>query len=91
MKNFQKEKLLTRSPSVVRCQEWELSLQAPSIAFQHFLSPNSARFGYAADGAHDSYLPARQLSIDAVSALRKTWGTNMTVEAMDIGHSSGAV
>ena len=41
----------------------------PSIAFRH-VSPNSARFGYATDGA---LFISAQLSTDAVSALRKIW------------------
>ena len=39
----------------------------PSIAFRH-LPPNSARFGYAAEGA---FFISAQLFTDAVSALRK--------------------
>ena len=39
----------------------------PSIAFGH-LPPNSARFGYATEGA---LFISAQLSTDAVSALRK--------------------
>ena len=39
----------------------------PSIAFRH-LPPNSARFGYATEGA---LFISAQLSTDAVSALRK--------------------
>ena len=41
----------------------------PSIAFRH-LPPNSARFGYATEGA---LFISAQLSSDAVSALRKVW------------------
>ena len=41
----------------------------PSIAFRH-LPPNSARFGYATEGA---LFISPQLSTDAVSALRKVW------------------
>ena len=41
----------------------------PSIAFRHLL-PNSARFGYAIEGA---LFIAVQLSTDAVSAFRKVW------------------
>ena len=41
----------------------------PNTAFQH-LPPNSARFGYATEGA--LFISAR-LSTDAVSALRKVW------------------
>ena len=41
----------------------------PSIAFRH-LPPNSARFGYATEGA---LFISAQLSTDAVSALRKVW------------------
>ena len=40
-----------------------------SIAFRH-LPPNSARFGYATEGA---LFISAQLSTDAVSALRKIW------------------
>ena len=40
---------------------------APSIAFRH-LPPNSARFGYATEGA---LFISAQLSSDAVSGLRK--------------------
>ena len=39
----------------------------PSIAFRH-LPPNSARFGYATEGA---LFTSAQLSTDAVRALRK--------------------
>ena len=42
-------------------------LHTPSIAFRH-LPPNSARFGYATEGAP---FISSQLSTDAVSALRK--------------------
>ena len=41
----------------------------PSVAFRH-LSPNSARTGYAAEGAFFIFV---QLSTDAVTALRKVW------------------
>ena len=41
----------------------------PSIAFRH-LPANSARFSYATEGA---LFISAQLSIDAVSALRKVW------------------
>ena len=41
----------------------------PSIAFRH-LPPNSARTGYATEGA---LFVSAKLSIDAVSALRKVW------------------
>ena len=41
----------------------------PSIAFRH-LPPNSARTGYATEGA---LFISAQLSSDAVSALRKVW------------------
>ena len=41
----------------------------PSAAFRH-LPPNSARFGYATEGA---LFVSAQLSTDAVSALRKVW------------------
>ena len=47
----------------------QCSTHTPSIAFRHF-PPNSARFGYATEGAH--FISA-QLSTDAVSALRKVW------------------
>ena len=53
------------------------SSHIPSTAFRH-LPPNSARFSYAAEGA---LFISAQLSSDAVSALRKVRGTNMTVEA----------
>ena len=43
------------------------SVHTPSIAFRH-LSPNSARFSYATEGA---LFISAQLSGDAVSALRK--------------------
>ena len=43
------------------------STHTPSIAFRH-LSPNSARFGDATEGA---LFISAQLSTDAVSALRK--------------------
>jgi len=55
-------------------QVWQ---HTPSIAFRH-LPPNSPRFGYATEGA---LFISAQLSTDAVGALRKVWGTNMTVEA----------
>ena len=41
----------------------------PSIAFR-YLPPNSARFGYATEGA---FFMSAQLSTDVVSALRKVW------------------
>ena len=41
----------------------------PIIAFRH-LPPNSARFGYATEGALSI---SAQLSTDAVNALRKVW------------------
>ena len=41
----------------------------PSTAFR-YLPPNSARFGYATEGA---LFVSAQLSTDAVSALRKVW------------------
>ena len=52
---------------------WNLSLSSPgavhtpSTAFRH-LPPNSARFGYATEGA---LFISAQLSTDAVSAFRK--------------------
>ena len=42
---------------------------APGTAFRH-LPPNSARFGYATEGA---LFISAQLSTDAVSALQKVW------------------
>ena len=45
-------------------------LHTPSIAFRH-LPPNSARIGYATEGA---LFISAQLSADAVSALRKVCG-----------------
>ena len=49
---------------------WRATLRhSPSIAFHH-LPPNSARIGYAAEGA---LFISAQLSTDAVSALRKVW------------------
>ena len=39
----------------------------PSIAFRRHLPPNSARFGYATEGA---FFISSQLSTDAISALR---------------------
>ena len=48
----------------------------PSIAFRH-LPTNSARFGYATEGALFIY---GQLSTGAVSALRKVWVLYITVE-----------
>ena len=41
----------------------------PSTAFRH-LPPNSARFGYATEGA---FFISAHLSSDVVSALRKVW------------------
>ena len=41
----------------------------PSITFQH-LSPNSARFGYATEGA---FFISMQLFADAFRTLRKVW------------------
>ena len=49
----------------------------PSIAFRH-LPPNSARLGYATEGA---LFISAQLSTDAVRALRKVRVLIMTVEA----------
>ena len=51
-------------------------MHTPSIAFRH-LPPNSARFGYASEGA---LFISAQLSTDAVSARRKVW-VLMTVKA----------
>ena len=54
---------------------WEPALclghftHTPSIAFRH-LPPNSARIGYATEGA---LFTSSQLSTDAVSILRKAW------------------
>ena len=47
-------------------QRW---LHTPSIAFRH-LPPNSARFGYATEGA---LFISTQLSTDAASAFWKVW------------------
>ena len=47
-------------------QEWAHTL---NIAFRH-LPPNSARFGYATEGA---LFISAQLSTDAIGALRKVW------------------
>ena len=47
-----------------KSQKW---IHTPSIAFRH-LPPNSARFGYATEGA---LFISAQLSTDAVSVLRK--------------------
>ena len=44
-------------------------IHTPSIAFRH-LPPNSARFGYATEGA---LFISAQLSTDVVSTLRKVW------------------
>ena len=44
-------------------------IHTPSTAFRH-LPPNSARIGYATEGA---VFISAQLSTDAVSALRKVW------------------
>ena len=49
-----------------------LPAHTPSIAFRH-LSPNSARFGYATEGA---LFISAQLSTDAVSAFRRVWVIN---------------
>ena len=43
--------------------------KTPSITFQH-LPPNSARFGYATEGA---LFISTQLSTDVVSAIQKVW------------------
>ena len=47
----------------------EGSLHTASIAFWH-LPPNSARFGYATEGA---LFISAQLSTNTVSALQKVW------------------
>ena len=49
----------------------------PSTAFWH-PPPNSARFSYATEGA---LFISAQMSSNVVSALRKVWVLNMTVEA----------
>ena len=49
--------------------ERQMDSHTPSITFHH-LPPNSARIGYAAEGA---LFISAQLSTDAVSALRKVW------------------
>ena len=56
------------SCSVYECVSM-CACHTPSIAFRH-LPPNSARFGYATEGA---LFISAQLSTDAVSALRKVW------------------
>ena len=50
-------------------RERHVGVLAPRIAFRH-LPPNSARIGYATEGALSISV---QLSTDAVSALRKVW------------------
>ena len=52
------------TPQASRCQS---CCHIPNIAFRHLL-PNSARSGYATEGA---LFTSAQLSTDAVSALRK--------------------
>ena len=47
----------------------QLTTQTTSIAFRH-LPPNSARSGYATEGA---LFISAELSTDAVGALRKVW------------------
>ena len=63
----------------VMCQNgrWNEGLKHTSIAFRH-LPPNSARFCYATEGA---LFISAQLSIDAVSALRKVWVIIITTSA----------
>ena len=52
------------------CRNWREQLaHTPSVAFWH-LPPNSARIGYATEGA---LFISAQLSTDAVSAFRKVW------------------
>ena len=51
------------------CQCFHTYRHTPSIAFQH-LPPNSARFGYATEGA---LFISALLSSDTVSALQKVW------------------
>ena len=53
--------------STLCCFDGLVSTHTPSIAFRH-LPPNSARFSYVTEGA---LFISAQLSIDAVSALRK--------------------
>ena len=60
-------------------ERWGLDLvHTPSIAFRH-LPPNSARFGYATEGALDLYL--RAAVHRRGQSPPKGLGTNMTVEA----------
>ena len=62
------------------------SAHTPSIAFRH-LFPNSARSGYATEGAP---LISEQLSADAVSALRKV-RVLIRLWKQHKRHSSGSV
>ena len=56
----------------------------PSIAFRH-RPPNSARTGYATEGA---LFISAQLSTDAVSALRKVWVKDVVNQCLEFesGH-----
>ena len=59
-------------PPSLSINTWDKSnvkTHTPSIAYRH-LPPNSARFGYAIEGA---LFISAQLSTVAVSALRKVW------------------
>ena len=62
---FQRSDIQTRG--IACC--FTTSSHTSSVAFRH-LPPNSARFGYATEGA---LFISAQLSTDAVSALRKVW------------------
>ena len=63
---------LHHPPPLLPCRihDTDELLHTPSIAFRH-LSPNSARIGYATEGA---LFISAQLSADAVSAFRKVCG-----------------
>ena len=50
---------------------WQGWAHTTSIAFRHLSSSNSARTGYATEGA--LFISAQLSSGDAVSALRKVW------------------
>ena len=55
--------------AISACRLRERGHHTPSTAFWH-LPPNSARFGYATEGA---LFISMQLSTNAVSALQKFW------------------
>ena len=80
--------LLLEEGAGKRCSECgsECGCHTPGIALWH-LTPNSARIGYATEGA---LFISAQLSTDAISALRKVWILVRLWKQHSV-HSSGAM